>query len=326
MAKTFKRIAALATVIALVVCFAVSASAIEVKTTTQYVTDSNETKVNVTVDVSDTTAEYVTYYATKSGVVYVDQVAVENGAAQIKYQTDAANLKGSVKVGYTGGADALDRAIDANTISYKGGSKLIPTAATTATIVFDYAPAEGKTVDTITVSGNAAIEGEPEYISSEGKISVALKNITGDAEIKVTEKDAVTFDATAELIDAAAFKVVEGALGDDEANMAKVGDRKITVIGKALNADEYGIVVSKAELTDGYADKTALEAAGAKFYEALGNVAEGDNKGLFAVQIIDEGENDAEATIQTGVVYNVAIYVKDGSQYKLDAGMTVKAE
>ena len=325
MAKTFKRIAALATAIALVVCFAVSVSAIDVKTTTQYVTDSNETKVNVTVDVSDTTAEYVTYYATKSGVVYVDQVAVTNGSAQIKYQTDAANLKGEVKVGYTGGTDALDKAIDANTISYKGGSKLIPNAATTATIVFDYAPAADMTVGAVTVSGAAELDGEYTYIPETGKISVALKNIKGDAAIDVKEVEAEKPDATVEVIDAAALVVKADNEGESDVNKANTGDRKLTVIGQVLNADKYGIVVSKNALETEYANLAALKAAG-DVYEALASVTEGTNKGLFAVQIIDQATVAADITVEAGEEYYVAVYAEDCGKIFLDVYGTVKAQ
>lgn len=326
--KTFKRIAALATAIALVVCFAVSASAVEVATTTQYVT-GDETKVNVTVNVTDATgADYVTYYATKSGsVVYVDQVAVTDGEAEIKYQTAETNLKGDVKVGYTGGTDALDKAIDANTVTANDVEvKVLPTEAVTASFEFSYAPADGKTVDTVT-SDDAVVE-KAEYTAATGKISVTLSSIDGDVALKVAEKDKVSAVASADIIDAAAIVVGDATgFGEDAANTAEEGDRKITIIGKALNAENYGVVVSENALATEYASMAELEAAG-DVYEALGSVTEsGDRQGLFAVQIIDQATDAADKTIVEGKAYHVAVYVVEDGKCKLSVyASTISAQ
>ena len=312
MAKTFKRIAALATAIALVVCFAVSASAINVTTTTQYA--ANQDNVNVTVNVTDGgDAAYVTYYATKdSQVVYVDQTELNSGRATFQYQTAATNLKGTVKVGYTGGADAATKDITANTISYNGAAvAVLPTATTAATVTLDYTPEAGMTVGTVTADKNATV-GTIVFDAQTNKITVPLSAIAGDVTLAVTPKEAESVTAIAEYIDAAAIKVTDDNLGEVAGNTAEEGNRKLTVIGKATGAEEYGVVVSsEAFAADSYQSLEAFDV-----YEALANA----ENGLFAVQVIDQGEDNADATIASGDSYYVAIYVLQNGVYYIDAG------
>ncbi len=314
MAKTFKRIAALATAIALVVCFAVSASAINVVTTTQYAGEN----VNVTVNVTEGgSAAYVTYYAKNpaGNVVYVDQEALVGGSATIKYQTAESSLKGEVKVGYTGANSAETKDIAANTITYPGGTKYLPTEEKTATITFSYTPTtEGKKVGTVTADANATV-GEWTYDSSTGTVRVPLSEIKGDVTLSLTETDSVIDTAVATFIDAALMIVKDGALGEAEGvNTAKAGDRKMTVIGKAQNATNYGIIVSESAIATGERDN--LE--GFDVYEAFGQRTDG----LFAVQVIDEGEDATaeNAIFNNSKSYYVAVYVKTASgKYKVDA-------
>lgn len=143
--KTFKKIIALAMAIALVVCFAVSTSAMEVATTTKYV--DGQANVEVTVNVTDAAEGYVTYYAKNGSTpVYVDQASVGNdGAASFKFKTAAANINSTVIMGNTGDTIRED---------------VIPTPAPTGTfgaVCFGY----GATDTTLTVLGK--VTGAEEY-------------------------------------------------------------------------------------------------------------------------------------------------------------------
>lgn len=319
MAKTFKRIAALAMAIALVVCFAVSASAISVATTTQYVA-GDESKVNVTVNVTDGgDAAYVTYYATKDSTpVFIDQEALDGGNATIQYQTAATNLKGSVIVGYTDGA-ATNWSINGYTVSagaYTVTPSVIPNDKdTTATVKIAYTASENKKFEKVEPT-NATVTSATE--AADGTITVVLANVTGDVTLTVKEQAATAPDAKVTYIDGAAIKVGEDNLGEDPANTAVKGNRKLTVIGQFTgNAKEYGVAISSTEAI------TKANIAAAEKYAALGK----NTNGVFAVQLIDEGEDVVGAVIQSGVNYYAAIYAElENGDYVITASDVITVE
>jgi hypothetical protein len=313
MAKTFKRIAALATAIALVVCFAVSASAINVATTTQYAATAGN--VNVTVRVTEGGNGYVTYYATKDSTpVFIEQEALVGGNATIQYQTAETNLKGTVKVGYTGNTGSAEtKAIDAYTIKYNGGSEIIPTGETrktSATITMAYTASENKKFDTVTVDDNtkATVTSATE---TNGTITVVLASITGDVTLTVVEQAETAPDAKVTFLDAAAIKVKADHDAGSEYNEATEGNRKFTVIGQFTGtADEFGVAVSTEKITE-------ANIASATKYAALG----ANDIGVFAVQLIDEGTDAEGAVIYSGSSYYVAIYAKlKNGDYVIAAG------
>lgn len=303
MVKTFKRIAALAMAIALVVCFAVSASAVDVSTTTTYVT-GDETKVNVSVSVTDYgAADYVTYYAYNGSTpVFIDQVDGSFGSAVFNFQTAATNLNSAVKVGYTAADSATSEYITANTITYNGTVlATLPTATTTATVTIeDYTLESGMTVGSVSADANATVG---TFAYTDGSITVQLTNISGDVVLTVTETAVAEDTSIAKILDA-------GMVMDGDA-------RKLTVLGAATGTDEYGVIISTAEIKDTYTDgeiATLTENSVAFKAEMQGT------NGVFAVQVIDNAtDGDGEILIAANESYNVAVYVKtsNGQGYKV---------
>lgn len=302
MAKTFKRIAALALALTLVVCFAVSASAAPtVATTTQYVTGSNEGKVNVTVSITDSDApDYVTYYATKgSKDVYIDQVDLSSGSATIKYQTAAGDLGGTVKVGYTNGA-AFDESIDSYTVSagiYEVTPSVIPNSGTVTVTISGYVASENMKFKNVSAEGATVTSS----VEESGIITVVLSNPDDDVELTVNEEpNKQPVAATATHLASAGVTVTTDT--DDE--YADAGNTRITVIGAVTGVadNDFGVIISNTEIS-------AYDANKAWKAEVK------NDKGAFAVQIIDDG-----ILFEAGTYYT-AVYAKseDGT-YTISAG------
>lgn len=323
----FKKIAALAMAIALVVCFTVSASAaVNVATTTTYVGDEMKVEVAVT---GIAAGVNVTYYATdaQGNELYIDQAKATDAGATFDFYTDKENLNSDVKVGYTGAGEAQDKKITGYTISYPNGSKLVPTATTT--IDFAYTAPAGKVVvaeNPVVVVGEGAEIASSTY--SNGTATVVFASLNGNVTLDVALEDAPLGEVTAEasFIDAGAKvstgsvdKVITGGHEDGKGNVidgeyaedadvnAALGNRKLTVIGMTNSAAGYGIVVSDAEITSGTYSQ-------AEFDEMTSYAgATKSSNGLFAVQVIDTSAADSEdAFIKAGVDYYVAIYADNG--------------
>lgn len=330
-----KKIMALVMTIALVVCFAVSASAINVETVTTY-TGNNTADVTVTVS-GVTAGNNVTYYAVKgSSDVFVDQKEAESTSVVFNYETDIANVGSSVKVGYTN-ADAEGATIpDAAkyTIKYEGATlaEVYPTEGTTVT--FDYTPAAYTTVTGVNAT-NATVTDKN---IGDTSITVTLANVSGNVELTVTTSviDIPAYTGTLSIVDAGAVLVkasedpayqggikidaVKEDLGeftpDSEdaakiaaANANAVNDRKLTVAGAYKGeALEYGIIVSTEAIATENLRPAAFDALYAdKTYKAL-DVAP---NGQFAVQLIDTSATDsADAFVKVGTSYYTAVYAK----------------
>lgn len=306
MAKTFKRIAALALALTLVVCFAVSASAAPtVATTTQYVT-GDTTNVNVTVNITDTAApDYVTYYAIKdSKNVYIDQVALSSGSATIKYQTAAGDLGGTVKVGYTGGPNAVPGDSDSFTVSagnYTVTPSVIPNSGDATVKISGYVASQGMKFKDVTTDGNASATS---ILNQDGTITVTLSNIRGNVTLTVNQESSTPpVLATATHLASASVTVTANTVD----GYASEGDTRITVIGAVTDAEdnEFGVIISDTEIT-AYDVNKAWKA------EVK------NDKGAFAVQIIDDNTTNL---FKDGTKYYTAVYAKnsDGT-YKVTAG------
>lgn len=329
-----KKIIALVAAIALTVCFAVSVSAegVEVLTTTTYV-GTEDVKVNVTVTGVDEGAN-VTYYATKGNAhVHVDQEKADATGASFEFNTKLTNLDSAVKVGYTAATKAEEAVIEGYTVAYPGGSEIIPTEATT--VDFNWASSGAHYVfDGVEVVGDAVVS---KATFAEGVVTVVFESIKGDVTITVNEKyDAAVTTMAVETIDAGAVLVAEtekegyedikldGIVDDagneitDEtqiknANADAVGDRKLTVLGKAKDADKYGIIVSENAITETtlWADEFETKYA-ADAYEGVTKNAEG----LFAIQLIDTSRADVEGDVpfvEANKEYHTAVYAFDAA-------------
>lgn len=327
--KALKKIAALVTAIALVVCFAVSASAVEVVTTTSYV-EGNNSLVNVHVAVTglDDADAFVTYYATdaSSNPVHIDQVAAASNAADFNFQTEATKLESSVVIGRT----SADAAITGETIdglaitwSINGGATTTEVIATEAgSYTIAYTATSGMDFDYATVNGERA-----EADEAAGNIVVSLASLADEAreativiyekEIEVPVGDP---SIIANAITAAAVEVEDGSYEiydengnaitpDDEAISAEAGNRKLTVIGNAAGAEEFGIIVSYEAIT---VDKAA-SLDGYEAYKALAAT----EAGTFAIQLIDSATEAHEVIPDAGVY--VAVYAFDGNVYSITA-------
>ena len=361
----FKKITALAMAIALVVCFAVSASAVTVSTTTKYVGEVDSVKyIDVTVNVTDAGANNnVTYYATKqvSGNtvdVHIDQEKADgNGSAEFNYRTEYANLgTTTAKIGVTDASSAETEGGEVDgykvTLVRDGINLDVKNVADEddLTVVFAYEASDNKTFDEVEVSGNATnVTATPS--EENDTLTVTFTEITGDVTLTVIEKDAVTTKATAEVLEIGA-KIstgrVDGVIGDvtdaednviENADVqASKGDIKLTVVGKATGAREYGIIVTTADITADKMDADAFENAYGEYtYKGI-TILEDDEtfekdgkditykKGLFAVQIINtEVAAGEEAMLVKGTQYNVAVYAKDEvtDEYVISSSETI---
>jgi|GEM_PF-2864083 len=319
-----KKIIALVAAIALVVCFAVSASAINIATTTQYVSGTSDIKVNVTVTGIDTD-DNVTYYAYDEDYnpVHIDQAKATAQGATFQFNTLETNLGSNVIVGYTGGEADDTATIKGYTVTYPNGSKVIPTEATTVTI--SYTPTAGKVLDEVTVTAGTATVLSATPTANAGEVSVTFASaLTGNVTLAVTEKivkEAAT--ATAEVIDAAAIVAtdkIDGTVNGDErnpddhedtiaANANKAGDRKLTVIGKVASAQAYGIVVSEAAITSG-----AVSAEDFATMTSYAGVTKDATTGVFAIQLIDTSDaGSAESFVKADTNYYTAVYALDAN-------------
>ncbi len=321
MVKTgvFKKIAALTAAVAMIGAFAASASAVTVTTTTQYVADSNNAKVNVVANVAGLDgAVEVTYYATNGAdVVYVDQTTAEkDGTATFDYVTDATDLDSAVKVGYTAATAATDATVPGYTISGTDITSVkVPTKAINGTHTLAYTLPSGKVFEGVTAEG-ATVAGA-EY--ADGKLTVILADAAGNVTLTVNTSDAIVSNPTGSFVDGAAI-VSDGTIDEGgEAVAAEEGNRKVTVIAQVTDAAEFGIIVSADAIAAG-----EVETLPAGAYQAIGKNA----AGYFAVQVIDNGEDAEGALFQSGVAYNTAIYYKNGNtgKYVIVAGNSVTAE
>lgn len=331
---SFRKIVALVTAIALVVCFAVSASAVNVSTTTTYV-DDTKADVTVTVNVTDLADgdAYVTYYATNGGnPVHVDQAAVENNAARFTFRTAATNLDSAVLIGRTTADEAIDtETIEGYTVSWSGavtGSALLPTEETS--IVIDYTPTAGKVFAGATLNGEEAT-----VVEGNGTLTVTLGDLTADATIVINEEDApvdvptVTLEAltgasvtvTEENVENTIYNEDGEEIESSDATLtSEVGNRKLTVIGNVTGATEYGIIIADEAIASGDMDEATF--GGYDAYEAKGASA----TGTFAIQLVDEATADHQFV--TTNVY-AAVYAKAGNVYKIvaiDGVITVDAQ
>lgn len=319
-----KKITALATAIALVVCFAVSASAISVVTTTTYDREVAG-EVEVTVTVTGTAAELpvganVTYYATKGGAdVHIDQTQVLTaGTATFAFNTVESNLKSNALVGYTGATEANDDStITGYTVTYPGNSQVVPTGV--ETITFNYDLPAGKVFKNVAVtSGTATVTGS----YADGTVTVNFSAISSDVTLAVNvEGDTGAVTAAAEFVDAGALTVgegfvkeavyVDGELDEDfaAANADAAGDRKLTVIGKATSAANYGIIVDDEAIVAGTYTAAQFAALAGDKYAAAGK---DDATGMFAVQLIDTS-SEGEAWVAAATTYQTAVYVEDAN-------------
>ena len=326
-----KKIAALATAIILVVCFAVSASAVNVATTTAYTNGTEDVTVNVTVTGIDEGTN-VTYYAKKDAVdVHIDQAKATASGASFEFVTAATNLDSSVKVGYTGASEAEDADITGYTVTYPAGSKVYPTETTTVT--FPYALGEGKLFNTVNVTAGTATVANATYADGTVTVTFAAK-LAGDVTLAVATTDAPVEvpTATATFIDAAAVVAtdkIDGTVAEDgetrnpndsqetiDANADQAGDRKLTVIGKVNAEAAYGIIVSETAIESGVINAAAFGA-----YTSYAGATKNE-LGEFAIQLIDTSAADSEdAFVKKGVNYYVAIYALDANgSYVITAG------
>ena len=335
MVKTgvFKKIAALTAAVAMVGAFAASASAVKVETTTQYLADSNNAKVNVVANVSDLGgAVEVTYYATKTvdvtaedgtvtqqtDVVYVDQTTAKtDGTATFDYVTDATDLKSDVKVGYTNASKAEDATVPGYTISVDGITAVtVPTKEINGAHVLAYTLADGKVFKEVTAEGATVVEAG----YAEGKLTVVLADATGDVALTVVADNAIVQpDAKGTFVDSAAI-ISDGKAdykGEEDVN-AEAGDRKVTVIAQVSESADYGIIVSADAIKAGVVDTLPAGAYAARSK---------NDAGYFAVQVIDNGEDVDGALFQSGKAYNTAIYYKNANtgKYTIVVGNAVEA-
>ena len=271
----FKKIAALATAIAIVVCFAVSAGAVSVTTTTSYVNGANgDISVEVTIIGDDIAGKNVSYYAYKgTDPVHIDQIDDFNGNETISYVTSDANLNSEVKVGYTGASVATPSQIDGDKVEWNGTPVYIPTKATAATVRF--ATSATSVVPGYNATGATITSAE----ITSGYLTVVLSNISAEKEnINLTIETKT--EAVVQLIDAA-FVYSNGH--DDIASGVdtEVGDRKLTAIGKVKgNPTEFGIIVTADSSNPAADDK----------YKAVASTVDVANKtaeGYYAIQLID---------------------------------------
>ena len=318
-----KKIAALTAAIAMVLSFAICAGAVNVETTTQYV-EGDVTKVNVIANVSGLgEALYVTYYATNDdGDVYIDQENVVDGAATFDYVTAATNLNSNVKVGYTAGTAAEETVIDGYAVTVTDGTAtpaVIPTNSD-STVVLAYNVGATNEVTGVSATGATA-----ELVTYDAtSVTVNLTNVEGDVAITVTTQPLANVDAEGEFVSAGAVvsNGANDAIYDDEGNMmgaegeayrADEGDRKLTVLAKVLNSNEYGVIITKDTIEAGPVDSIdGIDGV----YAAKGTNATGH----FAVQLIDNGADEDGALIQSGVGYNTYVYYKTVDGYMVVAG------
>ncbi len=331
--NVFKKAVALVAAIMLVVCFAVSASAVNVQTTTTYA--GNDVHVDVTVTGVAANSN-VTYYATRviEGVntpVHIDQTQAEGTTAHFEFNTDAANLMSAVKVGSVDAAAATD-SIEGYTVTYNGDGKIVPNGESSYSLTFDYEGTPNYEFKEATAAPAENVTGFS--ASQDGEyITFTFTAITGDITITSTEEEVpvgtVTAEATA--LEAAGL-VVKAYAGDiedyeheikwdgtivdgetvwtEDANAEKVNDRKITVIGKVAQATEYGVIVTKDAITEGAISANAFKAL-EDANKTYAGATIGDD-GIFAVQLIDTSDITAPAFIEAGT-YNTAIYAKDAN-------------
>lgn len=324
----FKKLVALAAVVAMVCSFAVCASAVSVTTTTQYVPESNNLKVSVTANVSgiegatEQNPIQVTYYATNpaaaatNGVVYVDQKPTTNGSVSFPFVTNAAYLKSAAKVGYTSGTATADN-ITGYTLTCKDYTIDVPTAG--GAISIPYTPADGRTVKEVSVEGATKVSDN----YANNNLTLVLSNVTGDVTVNVTEEDLIVLNPEGEYM-TGGLVIADGRNDKDEDNnelvenaKAAAGDRKLTVVGTVVDLKpgaEYGIIVSTSAIEE---ETVAELPAGA--YKALGK---GTN-GVFAVQIIDTSAAEDTTFLVPETDYYTAIYYQVDDEYFIVPGDTL---
>ena len=292
----FKKVAALATAIAIVVCFAVTAGAVvEVTTMTSYV-DGAEGDILVEVTIAgDFVDKSVSYYAynDEGSPVYIDQFEDVTDEIVFDFVTESANLDSDVKIGYTGADAAEDAKVDGKKVTWGDAVAYIPTEATDATVVF-----ATEATDVVSYSATGAkISAKP--IAGEGFITVILTEIDTESDDPVVLEIETKAQATAKIIDAA-FVVSNGhddiKITDENREVVDTEWRKhvkLTAIGKVTGATEYGVIVCEKDAT--YTADDKFQAAGIT------------KSGHFAVQLIDDNSDDA-TFINRNKQYDVRAY------------------
>ena len=326
-----KKIMALVTAVALVVCFAVSASAVLVNTTTKYVDGSY---IDVVVNVTEAGANNnVTYYAQNGETdVHIDQDKADlNGAVTFEYRTEAINLgHAAAKVGVTGASNAVTDggAVDGYTVTL-GNQSVTVANQNELTVYFDYIPSDNNMKFKEVTTEDATITSQNE---ADSRISVTFAAITKDIALTLVEETTKVDTRVAEVIEIGAVISTgkeDGATdstGDvtkDDAIKASKDDIKLTVVGIATGDTKYGILVSKDAIT-GYDANIAYE--GITILTET-ETFEKDGKevtyaaGLFAVQIINTEVAAGEtAMLEAGETYNIAVYVGNETDgYKISA-------
>lgn len=314
MVKTgvFKKIAALTAALAAVGSFAVCANAVSINTTTSYVADSENTKVSVTASVTGAGSEVeVTYYATNGSndVVYVDQATANTeGSATFNYVTAATNLNSAVKVGYTGATGAEETIVDCYSITCNEQTAYVPTTNSGGTYTFNYTMPDCKTLDSVTADKGTTVTSS---VFGNNTLTVVLGQISANVTLAVSTKDSTVTNPSGQIISAAA--VVSDGENDnwssDETGLeslvnANEGNRKLTVLGKVNDSDDYGIAISTSEITSLASSDVTMFAARSK-----------NDAGYFAVQLIDtndDGGNDC--WIKSNTDYYVAVYYLNSEQ------------
>ena len=326
--QTLKKIAALATAIALVVCFAVSASADVLVTTRTSYNANNPAEIDVNVTVSGLgSAAYATYYATNksnsSDVAYIGQEAVVEGTATFSFRVDEADLEGAVKVGYTGATSAASAVIEGRSIKLNGNEiALIPNNEASKALNITYPCDAGQTVTDVTATN--AVVSAFDYNDETEALSVTLTSFTDNDEDIVI---AVTKGAQAPEVAASTASVANvGALVatadskvdvvEDEGEIdisTNEGDRKLTVVGRVTDATQYGIVIMANSADDALFGKSYTEAEFATTFANGIYQAKLNDNGLFAVQIIDQSDDADAVVIKAGTDYKVAVYAYDNA-------------
>ena len=293
----FKKVAALATAIAIVLCFAVTVSAeVTVTTKTSYFGIKNEDiKVEVKIAGEEIADKSVSYYAfdSEGSPVYIDQFDDGNATVTFDYVTDTADLYSDVKVGYTGADAATSSQIDARTVTWDKSEgedpvAYIPTEATEATVTF--------ATDATAVTSCTADKAEVNYELTSGEsITIILSKISGPVTLTIETQA----QAIAKIIDAA-FVVSNGSddivITDENKDVVDTAWRqhvKLTAIGKVTGATDYGVIVCEKDAT--YTEDD--------WFKAVAKTTSGH----FAVQLIDDNSDDA-TFINKNKKYDVRAY------------------
>ena len=304
MKKGLKALVAIVAAGALLMSMSLAAFAATYTTETAYVTGDN-TKVQVTTNVSGLSgSEQVAYLVTSnndSEIVWVDQKAATDGAAEFQFKTAAANAKNlgsTILVGsesIAAGSFAADK------------QNLIKLADCTATWSVN---GNGQVYAVEAESTTGSVKGSAVTFVALPDAGYALTGITanGEAVASIGTQNVRTFDLVADTAYEFTFSAV--AAGTPTATVANstfaVAEKTVSIQGKATNATEFGILVGEGANALDAAAITAMDSNvnydGIVKYAALG----ANEDGTFIISLTDEGDvfaNAAEAF--SGVVYAI---------------------